>query len=160
MIDHSELVALAQRSGVKVETIVKRHKKTAIPGIMIIDNRYRVMEGTRYPYSMSGKKIKASSEKKRFYLFEAISLHRYIDAEMLGVEQREFDRYIEEFLQKRLIQRMNWENQYGANGYITTPRGDQVFTVDKNEQMLELARIMGTAVGTAIGTAAGAIQNA
>ncbi len=80
MIDHSELVALAQRSGVKVETIVKRHKKTAIPGIMIIDNRYRVMEGTRYPYSMSGKKIKASSEKN-----DSICLKRFrcIDILML-----------------------------------------------------------------------------
>ena len=148
MIDKSALEELANISNVKLSTIERRQRSKPIPGIRIINNRYDVMEGTRYPYSMRGKRA-SESAKKRFYLLEAIYLRRFIDSVSLGVEPREFDQYLAELLQNDLIMKMNWENQYGANGYITTPKGDRVFAEEKKGQFIMYSQIVGTALGSA-----------
>ena len=147
-IDKSELIEFANRCNKKPATVEKRFRNGDIPGIQIINNRFKIMEGTRYPYDMRGKETNNAS-KKRFYLIDAIFNRKYIDAIMLGVEQQEFNQYIQENMNAGLIMHMDWQNQYGANGFITTSEGDKIFTNQKKEQHKYYAELLGTVLGSA-----------
>ena len=140
-MDTSELKRFAERSHVAESTVLKNYK--AIPGITKTACTYSVAEGTRYPYSMSGK-TKLDAAKRRFYLLDAIFHDRYIDHIKLRCERIDFETFLKDLLDQGFIQKRECANQAGANGYLTTPRGDSIFEQKRTKPYCEFARVIGT----------------
>lgn len=144
-IDKTAIERFAVLSGVKLSTILNNWKK--IPGITKTPFGYSVTEGTRYPYSMRGKR-NLNADKKHFYILDAIFNDKYIDQEMLCCERSDFETYLDDLLAQGLIRKRNCVNQYGANGFLTTPKADAIFRNKRVNQFSEYARILGTFSGS------------
>lgn len=144
-VKHMTMEEFANIYGVKEKTIIDRHKKKAIPGITLENGGYRVADGTRYPCHKNS--ISTADRTTRIHsLLKAINKYRYIDAEMLRVEEQSFQLMLEELEENGYIQRNNTGNDYGANGYDCTLRGGEITRMKTAKAIAELAGIFTGAV--------------
>lgn len=138
-------------SGMAISTIKKNIAK--IPGIEKIGkDNYRVLRGTRYPANL--RRFKSNNfGKKRYQLLKAIYENKYIDEKMLMCDKTQFEDFINELLEAKLINKNKLFNNFGANRYDTTNFGDFTFERIKAEKANKHILIVAEAIGTATGTA-------
>lgn len=136
-------------SGVQASTIKRKYKK--IPGIIKTDTGFKVLSGTRYPCDLHRYGLKNTSEK-RYVLLKTISENKYISHTDLRVEQGQFEEFLRDFLAAGLIQRNNLCNEYGANAYDCTRKGDQILKKKSSGVKEELIKTIASAAGTFAGS--------
>ncbi len=149
-INTTELQPFAERYRLKVATVIRRIQNGGIPGIRLIGSKYTVMDGTRYPYDKRKIKKSFDTKRKRLELLRAIKDDRYIDESILGVEKRDFDAYLQDYLNAGFIEERGCENKYGANNYRTTDVGNRVFDSEKSKMMNQLMENAGIFMGELI----------
>lgn len=140
-------------SGVKESTIIKNYKN--IPGITKTEHGFTVVSGTRYPGKIGLYKLNDSS-KKRFVLLKMISQYKYINHIDLKIEHEQFKDMLRELLSAELIKPNNLCNNYGANGYDCTMRGDELIKKSDKLAIKELMIIISN-IANIVGTYTGAI---
>lgn len=133
-----------QNSGYKESTIFKNRNK--IPGLKYIDGEYIIIKGTRYPYNLGANKLKDAADR-RYCLLDAISKFKYIDSDMLRLEQEQFEEILKELLDADLIKENHLGNKYGANAYDSTPKGDRVLENKRKEAKQEITKLISSAAG-------------
>lgn len=148
-ISLEEFVKQCIINGIKTsaETIKRRYKE--IPGIEK-ESDYRVLKGTRYPVE---KKFKIKNEKdRRYHFLKAFYCRRYIDAEILGIYQNEFELLIKEMLEVGYIAENDSFNTYGSNKYTITQLGINVMDLGKTKAVVEIGKAIAEITGTFTGT--------
>lgn len=113
----------AHNCGKPIETIQRNYQK--IPDKTKTNNRFVVLSGTRYPFSLGNYKIDTSAEKRRVMLI-AISRYEYIDCYKLRIEHRQFKKMLLDLLNAGLLEENGLSNHYGANAYDCTKLGAQI----------------------------------
>lgn len=143
-MQYVSLEQFSRISGVKLETVKRKWKM--IPGISLEDGTYRVIEGTRYPFSFRGYKIK-THEQKRWVLLTAISRYKYIDDTMLGLYPQQFKDMLRDLVSAGLIIENGLSNYFGANAYDCTNDGDKILKLKKNEAVNRITQLVAGAAG-------------
>ena len=151
------LEVLSHNANIQVSTIKKRLFKnpSSIPGITIQNGNYVVLSGTRYPYPKIAKLD--NSEKKRYHLLKAISEYKYIDHWTLRLEQQQFINMLRELLSAGLIEPNHLQNNYGANAYDCTTKGDMVLHMKQFEALKEISRLIAETSGIFVGEVVSAL---
>ena len=135
---------------VKLSTVKKR--ADSIPGLKYQAGEFEILKGTRYPGDFHRYKMKNNSKKKRYVLLKAISEYKYIDHLILGLYQEQFVDMLKGLLDAGLIKENNMPNNYGANAYDCTTKGDKVLKNKTKEAIEEIALLVAKAAGTFVGT--------
>ena len=131
-------------TGFKESTIRKRYKN--IPGIKKTPNGFTVLSGTRYPFAMRGYKIKNSNDR-RYILLKAISQYKYISHLDIRLESAQFRDMLRELLSAGLIKKNSLYNNYGANAYDCTSKGEEVLKQTQIKSRQEILNMVSTAAG-------------
>ncbi len=130
-------------AGVKEKTIIKNKDK--IPGLTYVDGKFDIIKGTRYPCDLHRYKMR-NSEEKRYVLLKTISEYKYICAQDLRVYEEQFEAFLEEFLAADLIQKNHLGNDFGANGYDCTGKGDEVIMQRKSIAIRKILEFITVAI--------------
>lgn len=138
-MSYISLERFADRYNVTVKTVKRRYKE--IPGVEKLEEGFRVLEGSRYPFPISKYKIN-KAEEKRYALLKAISRYQHIDADMLKIPEPSFNLMIHGLLDAGLIAENYTGNTYGANAYDCTEKGDEIL---KKKKSLAIKKIFETA---------------
>lgn len=136
-------------ANVKKETIKKNRNK--IPGLTYENGEFDIVKGTRYPGDYHRYKLKNSADR-RYLLLKAISEYKYIDHIPLQVYPEQFKELLKELLDAKLIKENHLYNNFGANAYDCTRKGDTLLKKEKNRAVRELAEMVAKAVGCFIGS--------
>lgn len=148
-ITFSEFV---NHSGRKENTVKKKiGSGNGIPGIEKRDNTYFVLSGTRYPCDLHRYKLKNSSER-RYVLLKTISEYKYISHLDLRIEYRQFQEMLSDLLAAKLIKPNHLFNNYGANAYDCTYKGDNLIKMKTIEAKEELIKLVAETTGTFVGS--------
>ena len=139
----------AERYSVNVKTVQKRYKEIHV--VEKHEGEFRVLEGSRYPLPIGRYKID-NAEDKRYALLKAISLFRYVDADMLNIPEQSFNLMVGALLDAGLIIENNIGNTYGANAYDCTPAGDEILRKKRLRAIKEIATIAGKFTGEVLAT--------
>ena len=131
-------------SGYKESTIFRNREK--IPGLSYKEGEYCIIKGTRYPYNMGSNKLKDSSDR-RFCLLDAIHKYKYIDSVKLKMYQEQFVDMLRELLDAELIKENHLGNNYGANAYDCTPKGEELVKRQRYEAIREITELVSSAAG-------------
>ena len=130
---------VARNSNVKVKTV--KNKIESIKGITV-----DIIPGTRYPYNLGSTSLK-TREDKEVALMTATCRSRYIDNEMLNMEQESFACLISELCTKGLLQENGTNNPYGANAYDVTIDAGSFLRAKKQEKINMIASAVGSIFG-------------
>lgn len=138
-------------SNISLNTIKKNIER--IPGIEKEKESFKVLRGTRYPANM--RRFKSNEfARKRYQLLKAICEDRYVDEVMLRCDKLQFEDFIKELLKEGYIKQNCLYNDYGANRYDSTPKGDDAFNTIKakraRQHFLSIAETTGVFCGTAV----------
>ncbi len=136
-------------ANVKKETIKKNRNK--IPGLTYENGEFDIVKGTRYPGDYHRYKLKNSADR-RYLLLKAISEYKYIDHIPLQVYPEQFKELLKELLDAKLIKENHLYNNFGANAYDCTRKGDALLRKEKNRAVRELAEMVAKAAGCFIGS--------
>ena len=128
---------------------VKRNKKK-IPGLIYENGKFDIVKGTRYPIDIHRHKIENSADR-RYLLLLAISQYKYIDHLKLGVYQEQFEDLLKELLDGELIKPNHLYNEYGANAYDCTSKGDEIIKLRKGEAIKQITKVVTTGAGHFVG---------
>ena len=131
-------------SDVKERTIHKH--KNDIPGLTYINGKYKIIDGTRYPYNLGNSKLKDQSDKI-LALLKATSRNRYIDHRKLKLQKKQFERLLNELERNSYIEENGTNNPYGANAYDLTFEGTQLMNLSKNAAVKKLSELAGRFAG-------------
>lgn len=137
-----------QIAQVKLNTVKKNRNK--IPGLSYINGSFDIVKGTRYPIDLHRYKIKNSADR-RYLLLLAISQYKYIDHLILGVYQEQFEDLLKELLDGELIKPNHLYNEYGANAYDCTIKGDEIIKLKKEESVKKITEIVSSCAGHFVG---------
>lgn len=132
----------------KPSTIKARWKD--IPGVKKVNGSFVVMNGTRYPVKNNFKA--RNSEERRYHLLRAIYENKYIDATTLGIYQNSFKLLLKDLIDGGYICENGSLNQYGANYYDCTQKGESYFKNYNKKKSKELVAIASEAAGTFVGS--------
>ena len=135
-------------AGVKIDTV--KRKKDEIPGLTYKNGKFDIVKGTRYPYSKGNNRLKTSADR-RYHLLLATSQYKYIDHLILQVYQEQFEEMIEELLEAGLIKPNHLYNEYGANAYDCTPKGDEILKLGKKEAIGYITELIAKGAGHFVG---------
>ena len=162
--EYVSLEVFAKRYGIKPKTIIKRKD---IPfTTKKIDGIFTVEEGERYPYDK--KHLKNLHNKPdsylRYQILKATSLRRYIDHNMLGIEEYLFDLFIDFLMENGFFEIYPVGNAKGANAYRATELGESFINeyekVKNDEKFDKLERLFGIIIEkTAKGITTALIEN-
>lgn len=144
-------------TGLKESTIRRMYKN--IPGIQKTSNGFAILSGTRYPFNMRGYKIKNSNDR-RYILLKAISQYKYISHLDIRLESAQFCDMLRELLSAGLIKKNNLYNNYGANAYDCTLKGEEVLKQTRTKSRQEILNMVSTAAGKFTGAIISEIYNA
>ena len=136
---------------VKRETIIKRYKD--IPGVEKMQDGFRVLKGTRYPFP-SGRFNITNAEDRYYVLLRALDEYRYIDSAMLGIYEESFKQMLSKLLAAGLIENNTTGNPFGANSYDITLRGRETIKKKKAETIKGILHAISNALGSFAGSAA------
>lgn len=128
-------------SGMKEATIKRRIRQDGIAGITKTPEGYHVLSGTRYPCDIHRYKLKDSADR-RYVLLKMISEYRYISHIDLRIEHAQFKTMLAELLAAELIQPNHLANEYGANAYDCTLKGDELLKKNTRDSKQELSQLM------------------
>ena len=145
---------LANRSGLS-DTYVKSKIKT-ISGVRIEDGEIYIPEGSRFPYDVSRFR-KFTFENCRYIILKATDHNRYVDADMLHLTQAEFNGLIEELVEVQFLRKVESENTYGANEYITTWKFDVIKQERRESVIKSITKAVATLGEVAVAATAAAI---
>ena len=148
-IEYIEFDEFVNNCKVSKRTVEKRYKE--IPGIYKTGNGFKVLSGTRYPCKIKNYKNLDDGYKKRYVLLKEISRYRYISHKDLRIEQRQFKDMLGELLSAGLIKRNNLCNEFGANAYDCTIKGNKLINKKEKECIKEIMMLISEAVGTFAG---------
>ncbi len=146
-IDKISIEEFITIANVKEATIKRnRHK---IPGLTYEKGKFDILKGTRYPGDYHRYKLRNSADR-RYVLLKAISEYKYIDYLMLKVYHEQFKSLLRELLEAGLIKENHLYNNYGANAYDCTSKGDEVLTQKKERAVTEITKMVVAAAGQVI----------
>lgn len=122
--------------GISIKQIKKRYQE--IPGIIYIDNSFKVLIGTKYPYSMRGiKKQSLDKNNRKYNILKAVSQSKYIDGKMLGLYDYQFSEYVIELCLEGLIKYNEaCPNKYAANSFELTSEGELFLNKIKQNKII------------------------
>lgn len=146
-----------EKVSVKESTIRRRYKE--IPGITKTENEFAVLSGTRYPCDLHRYKL-STSAKKRYILLKTISQYQYISHKDLKLEQPQFEEMLKELIEAGLIQNNHLSNEYGANAYDCSIRGDKLLKEDEKQAEAKILNMIAETAGTFVGAVISKIYNA
>ena len=138
-----------QIAKVKISTVKKN--KNNIPGLTYTNGQFDIVKGTRYPFDIHRYKIKNSADR-RYLLLLAISQYKYIDHLKLRVYQEQFEALLKELLDGELIKPNHLYNEFGANAYDCTTKGDEIIKLKKEEAIKHITGIVSSCAGHFVGT--------
>ena len=139
---------LASISAISEKQLKKRWKK--IPGALKEHGIITFPDGSRYPFDVHRYKFN-NQMKRRLALLDAISHYRYVDHISLKMSEESFKSLIEELVAADLIKKNGTCNQYGANGYDTTLRYDEMNTYNISKKIDEITSLIASATGHFVG---------
>ncbi len=137
-----------QIAKVKLNTVKKNKDK--IPGLSYANGKFDIVKGTRYPIDVHRHKINDSADR-RYLLLLAISQYKYIDHLKLGVYQEQFEALLKELLDGELITPNHLYNEYGANAYDCTSKGDEIIKLQKEKSKKFISEIVSSGAGSFVG---------
>lgn len=137
-----------QIAQVKLNTV--KRNKNKIPGLVYKNGTFDIVKGTRYPIDLHRYKIKNSADR-RYLLLLAISQYKYIDHLKLSMYQEQFEALLKELLDGELIKPNHLYNEYGANAYDCTSKGDEVIKLRKEEAVTIITEVITTGAGHFVG---------
>lgn len=148
-----EFLAIA---GVTKKTVIKNSAK--IPGLTYENGTFDILKGTRYPGDYHRYRLKNSAEK-RYVLLKAISDYKYIDYLKLKVYQEQFVEFLRELLNAGLIKENKLYNNYGANAYDCTTKGDKLLKQTQKEAIEDITKTVSSAIGHFTGAVISEVSN-
>ena len=143
-----DIQTFLELAGVKEETVKKN--KNNIPGLTYESGVYCILKGTRYPYNIRSAKLRDSADR-RYYLLDAVSKYKYIDCKKLRIYHEQFESLLIELLDAGLIQENRLGNNYRANAYDGTAKGDEVLKRQKTEAVQLITQMVSSAAGHFVG---------
>ena len=129
-----------EKYNIKESTLKRRYHE--IPGITKSNEGYLILSGTRYPCNANAYRKVDNSAKKRYVLLKAISEYKYISHKELKVEHQQFVDMLKDLLSAGLIQPNHLSNQYGANAYDCSMKGDELLNKNPKRAVSELTEII------------------
>ena len=138
-------------SNVGEATIKRRYRD--IPGLTKVGKEFKVLSGTRYPFDKRYLRIKDSAGK-HYTLLNAISHYRYISHRELKLEHPQFQRMLGDLLAAGLIRENGLSNEFGANAYDCTPKGDAYIKCEGRKAIADLCDLIAKTAGTFLGSIA------
>jgi len=136
---------LASISGLKEKTV--RQKILTVAGVTRAeDGALIIPDGSRYPYDIHRYKLN-DTNKRRVALLDAIFRYRYIDHAMLCMSSESFKTMLAELLNVGLVQRNGSENPFGANGFDTTMKYEELRSDKRYKTAKAISDLMGSATG-------------
>lgn len=145
-----------QIAGVKISTVKKNKDK--IPGLTYANGKFDIIKGTRYPIDIHRYKMENSADR-RYLLLLAISQYKYIDHLKLRVYPEQFDNMLKELLDGDLIALNHLYNQYGANAYDCTSKGDEIIKMKKEEAIKCITDVVSSGAGHFVGAILSEVYN-
>ena len=144
---------LANISGIKEKTV--RQRIHSVVGVTESeDGTFNIPDGSRYPYDTHRYKFDNIGKRRRA-LLEATFCYRYVDHVSLCMPEESFKTMLEELLNVGLIQKNGINNPYGANGFDTTMKYEDL----RSEKPHNIIKAIGDLIGSATGHFAGAMLN-
>lgn len=129
---------------IQVSTVKKNVEK--IPGVEYVDLKWRVLEGTRYFYSVRSK-IQNNFDRI-ILILKALNNNQFIDYTMLNCSKHDFDQLITQLAESKLIVKNNSQNTYGTNSFSITRTGMEYVQYSKEKTVKLLTELLGRFIGS------------
>ena len=129
---------------IQVSTVKKNLEK--IPGVEYVDLKWRVLEGTRYFYSVRSK-IQNNFDRI-ILILKALNNNQFIDYTMLNCSKHDFDQLITQLAESKLIVKNNSQNTYGTNSFSITRTGMEYVQYSKEKTVKLLTELLGRFIGS------------
>ncbi len=137
------LEQFAENYGVKISTVKSNIER--IPGLEYVNREYRIIEGTRYFYTVRSA-VKDNSVRLCLIL-KALNKNQYVDAEILKCSESDFNNLLSQLEEQNLIKKNNSKNKYGTNGFNITILGTEYIQQKKWKVIKSIAESVGTGIG-------------
>ena len=142
-----DLEQFVGESGISADTI-KRRLADIAGAVKNEDGTLFFPEGTRYPYEH--RKIKTDIEYKYRVILMATKRSRYIDASYLNVSAEMFAAMLRALEAGGYLFDTGNGNPYGANRYITTPKGNRLANERRDKAVALLSQVLPTLLSAGV----------